>query len=100
MPGRISRHQPHYAGSSSPWQAVALNTGSLTLTAGSLNLALGKRLTSSGAVLLDGTANVAGTVSPATVGRYTLLNGVSVGGTVAQGVVRDRIEVRSFLRAL
>jgi autotransporter-associated beta strand protein len=69
--------------------AASLNTGSLTLSAGSLNLAAGKLLASSGAVLLNGTVNVGGTVSTATVGRYTLLNGTSVGGTFAQGSLPD-----------
>jgi fibronectin-binding autotransporter adhesin len=69
--------------------AVPLSTGSLTLAAGSLNLATGKLLSSSGAVLLDGTVNVGGTVSAATTGRYTLLKGTSVGGTLAQGTVPE-----------
>jgi autotransporter-associated beta strand protein len=67
--------------------AAALSTGSLSLDAASLNLSVGNVLTASGAALLNGTVNVSGPVSAATVGRYTLLSGTSVGGSLVQGSI-------------
>ena len=74
-------------------RAIALNTGSLTLSSGSLSLAINNKLTANGDVLLNGTVNVYGSVTN-NLGRYVLLSGNSVTGTLVAGTLPDSTNYR------